>query len=98
MTTKELELSLTPHQRTVLDYIMMEYLTVPESDSMTIEKLHSMMTFIVNEFHVFNWFSSVDNNYVYATKEFCKAFKDEILNIVNGTNQEYFVPDAELPY
>ena len=83
MTTKQLELSLTPQQRIVLDYVTMEFLTVPESDSMTIDKLHKLMLLIVEKFQVINWYASVDDNYVWASKEFCKNYRQDILNIVN---------------
>jgi hypothetical protein len=83
MTTKELELSLTPQQRTILDYIIMEFLTVPESDSLTIDKLHNLMLFIVEEFQVVNWSNQVDSNHVETSKKFGKYFRDYILDIVN---------------
>ncbi len=83
MTTKQLELSLSPQQRTVLDYIMMEYLTVPESDSMTVEKLHNVMLLIIEKFQIINWYASIDENYVFASKEFCKNYREDILQIVN---------------
>jgi hypothetical protein len=83
MTTQELELTLTPQQRIVLDYITMEFLTVPESDSLTIDKLHNLMLLIVEEFQVVNWSNQVDENYVFASKKFGKYFRDYILDIVN---------------
>jgi hypothetical protein len=83
MTTKDLELSLTPNQRAVLDYILMEYLTVPESDNMTVAKLQSLMLFIIQKTSVLDWYASVDSDYVYATKQLCQKYRQEILDIVN---------------
>lgn len=83
MTTKELELSLTPKQRMVLDYLMMDYLTVDESDNMTVQKLQSLMLFIIQKTSVLDWYASVDSDYVYATKQLCKKYRQEILDIVN---------------
>ena len=83
MTTQQLELSLTPQQRIVLDYITMEFLTVTESDSLTLDKLHNLMLFIVEKFNVINWYASVDDNYVFASKEFCKNYREDILSVIN---------------
>ena len=82
MTTQELELTLTPQQRIVLDYIMMEFLTVDESNSLTIDKLHKLMLLITEEFNVINWYASVDSDYIAASKQFCKYFREYILDIV----------------
>jgi hypothetical protein len=83
MTTQKLELTLTPQQRIVLDYITMDFLTVSESDSLTIDKLHNLMLLIVEEFQVVNWSNQIDENYVFASKKFCKYFRDYIMDIVN---------------
>jgi hypothetical protein len=79
----ELEASLNENQRNVLDYIMMEFLTVPESDNMTVQKLQSLMLFIIQKTSVLDWYASVDSDYVYATKQLCKNYRKEILDIVN---------------
>jgi len=79
MTTKQLEMSLTLQEKTVLDYIMMEFYSVQQSDNMTISKLHELMSLIKEEFEVYPWASAVDNDYKYACAEFCRILKSHII-------------------
>jgi hypothetical protein len=83
MDTLELELSLTPQQKILLDYIMMEFLTVDESNSITIEKLHSLMLLIKEEFIPVNWSVQIDANDTTTCRKFCKILGHYILDIVN---------------
>ena len=79
MTTQQLELTLTSQERTLLDYILMEFLTVEDSDRMTIEHLHQLILLIKEEFSVVDWSSQMDNNYVDTCKKFCKILGHYIL-------------------
>jgi hypothetical protein len=79
MTTKQLELTLTSQERTLLDYILMEFLTVEDSDRMTIPQLHQLMLLLKEEFTVVDWSSQMDNNYVDTCKKFCKILGHYIL-------------------
>lgn len=83
MTTQQLELTLTSQERTLLDYILMEFLTVEDSDRMTIPQLHQLMLLIKEEFTVVDWSSQMDNNYVDTCKKFCKILGHYILDILN---------------
>jgi hypothetical protein len=83
MDTLQLELSLTTQQRTLLDYIMMEFLTVEESDNMTLEKLHSLILLIKEEFIPVNWSYQMDENYTATCRKFCKILGHYILDIIN---------------
>jgi hypothetical protein len=83
MTTQELELTLTRQQKIVLDYIVMEFLTVDESNSLTPDKLHKLMLLIKEEFIPVNWSYQMDSNYKYTCKKFCKILYHYILDIVN---------------
>jgi hypothetical protein len=83
MDTLQVELSLTPQQKILLDYIMMEFLTVDESNNMTIEKLESLMSLIKEEFIPVNWSYQIDAEYKITCKKFCKILGHYILDIVN---------------
>lgn len=79
----ELEESLNENQRNLLDYIMMEFLTAPESDSMTVNKLHSLLTLIVSKSDMIDYYASLDSGHTIICKKFCNNFRQEILDIVN---------------
>lgn len=81
---KELELSLTKQEKTILDYILNEFYSVDQSDSMTIDKLHELMMLIKEEFRVYPWSSAVDSNYKYASKEFCRILDSYLYHLADS--------------
>jgi hypothetical protein len=79
---KQLENTLTLEQKTILDYILMEYLTVDESNNVTLEKLNGLILLIQEEWNTINWKQLVVENPTNASKKFCKILSSYILEIV----------------
>jgi hypothetical protein len=82
MTTQQLELTLTSQERTLLDYILMEFLTVNHSDRITISQLNDLMLLIKEEFSIVDWSSQMDKNHTDTCKKFCKILGHYILDIL----------------